>query len=83
MVSGKTRMNGESVDTETNAQQRKTLFTGGLGILMVLCCLAGPAVIGAIGGSAIGGVFGVGAAVVIALALAAVLRWRGKGNRAC
>jgi hypothetical protein len=69
--------------SESNAQQRRTLLTGGLGFLMVLCCLAGPAVLGAIGGSAVGGVLGVVAAVVIALAVAAVLRWRGKTDRAC
>jgi hypothetical protein len=46
--------------------------------------LAGPAVLGAIGGSAIGGVLGVVAAVVIALAVAAALHWRGrKSGRAC
>jgi hypothetical protein len=71
------------VSTDSNAQPRRTLLTGGFGFLMVLCCLAGPAVIGAIGGSAIGGVLGVVAAVVIALAVAAVLRWRGKRGRAC
>jgi hypothetical protein len=68
---------------EENAQQRKTLLTGGFGFLMVLCCLAGPAVIGAIGGAAIGGVLGVAAAVVIALAVAAVIRWRSKTDRSC
>jgi hypothetical protein len=50
---------------------------------MVLCCLAGPAVIGAIGGAAIGGGLGVAAAVVIALAVAAVIRWRSKTDRSC
>lgn len=60
-----------------------TKLTGGFGVLMVLCCLVGPAVIGAIGGSAIGGVLGVVAAVVIALAVAAVVRRRGKTGRAC
>jgi hypothetical protein len=63
--------------------ERRTLLTGGFGFLMLLCCLAGPAVIGAIGGSAIGGVLGIVAAVAIALAVAAVLRWRGKSGRGC
>jgi hypothetical protein len=72
------------VSTESNAQQRKTLFTGGFAFLMVLCCLAGPAVLGAVGGSAIGGVLGVVAAVVIAVAVAAALHWRGRrSGRAC
>jgi hypothetical protein len=58
-------------------------LTGGVGTLFVLCCLAGPAVIGAIGGSAIGGALGVLAAAAIALAVAAILRRRGKTGRAC
>jgi len=45
---------------------------------MVLCCLAGPAVIGAIGGTAIGGALGIAAAVVIALAVAGLIPWRSR-----
>jgi hypothetical protein len=36
--------------------------------LMALCCLAGPAVLGAVAGAAIGSVLGVVAAVAIAVA---------------
>jgi hypothetical protein len=52
--------------------------TGGIGFLMVLCCLAAPAVIGAIGGTVIGGVLGIAAAVVIALAVAGLIHWRSR-----
>jgi hypothetical protein len=37
----------------------RNLLGGGIGLLTVLCCLAPPAVIGAIGGSTVGGVPGV------------------------
>ena len=51
---------------------------------MLLCCLAGPAVIGAVGGTAIGGTLGIAAAVAIALAAAALLRGRARRNgRVC
>ncbi len=67
-----------------SAERRGTLLTGGVGFLMLLCCLAGPAVLGAMGGTAIGGTVGIAAAVVIALAAAALLRWRSRRNgRAC
>jgi hypothetical protein len=63
---------------------RTTLLTGGLGALMVLCCLAAPAVIGAIGGSAIGGVLGIVVACVLALVVVGGLNWRARrGGRAC
>jgi hypothetical protein len=64
--------------TEQSTQQPSTLVTGGIGFLMVLCCLAGPAVIGAIGGTAIGGALGIAAAVVIALAVAGLIPWRSR-----
>jgi hypothetical protein len=37
----------------------RNLLGGGIGLLTVLCCLVPPAVIGAIGGSTVGGVPGV------------------------
>jgi hypothetical protein len=53
---------------------------GGIGLLIVLCCLAGPAVIGAIGGSTVGGVLGIAVAVALTVAAAAVLQWRAVGG---
>ena len=56
------------------------LLTGG-GFLLVLCCAVGPAVIGAVAGSAIGGWLGIACAVLLAAIVAIVLhRRRGKGN---
>jgi hypothetical protein len=61
-----------------SVDRRSPLPTGGLGFLTLLCCLAGPAVIGAVGGTAIGGSPGIVAAAAIALAAAALLRRRGR-----
>jgi hypothetical protein len=63
-----------------SVQRGGTLLTGGLGFLMVLCCLAGPAVIGAVSGTAVGGTLGIAATVAIALVAAALLRVRGRRN---
>jgi ABC-type spermidine/putrescine transport system permease subunit II len=62
----------------------RNLLGGGIGLLMVLCCLSGPAVIGAIGGSAIGGVLGIAVAAALAVAAAAALHRRSRrGRRVC
>jgi uncharacterized membrane protein YccC len=62
----------------------KDLLSGGIGLLMVLCCLAGPAVFDAIGGSAVGGVLGIALAVALALAVTGVMQWRSrKGRKTC
>jgi hypothetical protein len=50
------------------------LFGGGL--LMVLCCAVGPAVIGAAAGSAIGGWLGIACAVILAAAVGLILHRR-------
>jgi hypothetical protein len=52
----------------------------GAGIVMVLCCAVGPAVIGTIAGGALGGWLGVLCAVVVAT-VAAVVMHRGAGRR--
>jgi hypothetical protein len=67
----------------SNAPARSGKFFSVAGVLMVLCCVAGPAVVGAAAGAAIGNVLGVAAAVVVALAFVMVLRhWRGN-DKAC
>jgi hypothetical protein len=53
------------------------------GALMALCCLAGPAVLGAVAGAAIGSVLGVVAAVAIALACVLIVRRLLAGDKAC
>jgi hypothetical protein len=53
------------------------------GILMLLCCAVGPALIGAVAGAAIGGWLGIACAVVLAagagLGLHRLARRRGSG----
>jgi hypothetical protein len=66
------------VSAERRAERRRTLLTGGAGFLMLLCCLAGPALLGAVGGTAIGGALGIATAVSITLAVAALLHWRNR-----
>lgn len=58
---------------------------GVTGAVMAACCIAGPAIIGAVAGASLGGFAGVGAAVLIALAVAlSVAVWRRRrGRPAC
>jgi hypothetical protein len=49
---------------------------GTAGVIMALCCLAGPAVLGAVAGTAVGSRFGIVVAVAVALAAAALLRYQ-------
>lgn len=68
---------------EANAPRRGEKFFGVAGLLMAVCCLAGPAVLGAVAGAAIGNLLGIAAAVVIAVVCVALLRrWRG-GDKVC
>jgi hypothetical protein len=48
------------------------------GVLMVLCCAVGPAVIGAVAGTAIGGWLGVACAVILAAAVGLALHRRAR-----
>lgn len=57
---------------------RSALATGGLGVVMVICCLAASAVIGAAGGAAIGGAAGIAVACVLALAVGGALHWQAR-----
>lgn len=67
-----------------NASDRRNRAVGVAGVLMALCCLAGPAILGAAAGAAIGKVLGIAAAVVIALAgVLLVRRWRGGADKGC
>lgn len=60
-----------------NPETRKRATMGIGGIALVLCCVAGPAVLGAIGGAATGSVLlGAGIAAAIALIGYGILRWR-------
>jgi hypothetical protein len=47
------------------------------GVLMVLCCAVGPAVIGAVAGTAIGGWLGIACALILAAGVGLFLHRRG------
>jgi hypothetical protein len=48
------------------------------GVLMVLCCAVGPAVIGAVAGTAVGGWLGIACAVILAAVVGLALHRRGR-----
>lgn len=52
-------------------------------LLMVLCCAVGPAVIGAVAGSAVGGLLGIACAVILAAAAGLVLHRRRARTGGC
>jgi hypothetical protein len=62
--------------TRDHKPPRSNALVAGAGVLMVLCCAVGPAVIGAVAGGAIGGWLGIACAVVLAGAVALALHRR-------
>lgn len=62
------------------ASGRGGALVGIAAVLMALCCIAGPAILGAVAGAAIGGVLGIGTAVLVAAAVA-VLLYRRRGSK--
>lgn len=71
------------MSAESKPSRKADGAIGGAAILMILCCAAGPAVIGAAAGSAIGGWLGIACAVILAAAVGLFLhkRSRSKGCR--
>lgn len=61
---------------------RSDSLLAGAGVLMVVCCVAGPAVLGAVAGSVIGGWLGIVCAVLLA-AGAGLLLYRRRGSGRC
>jgi hypothetical protein len=59
------------------------LALAGGGLVMVLCCAAGPAVMGAVAGSAIGGWLGIACAVILAVAVGLLLHRRTRDRGGC
>ena len=55
----------------------------GAGVLMVLCCAVGPAVVGAVAGSAIGGWLGIACAVVLAALAGVIVHRRARQRGGC
>jgi hypothetical protein len=67
----------------TSPSRRSDTALAGAGVLMVLCCAVGPAVIGAVAGSAIGGWFGVACAILLAAGAGLVLHRRSRRRGGC
>jgi hypothetical protein len=59
------------------------LALAGGGLLMVLCCAIGPALIGAVAGSAIGGWLGIACAAILATIVGLVVRRRTRTRGGC
>jgi hypothetical protein len=55
----------------------------GGGLLMVLCCAVGPAVVGAVAGSAVAGWLGIACAVILTAVVGLVVHRRTRGWGAC
>lgn len=71
------------MSADEQAAGRGGKLLGGAGLIMALCCLAGPAVLGAVAGAAVGNVLGIAVAVLVAvLAAGAVVLYRRRGGRA-
>ena len=68
--------------TEQTRKRSNVALVGG-GLVMVLCCAVGPAVIGAVAGSAIGGWLGIACAVIMAAAVGFILHRRARRGGAC
>jgi hypothetical protein len=60
------------------ASDRQSTALAAGGVLMVLCCAAGPAVIGAIAGTAIGGWLGIVCALILAACVGLFLHRRAR-----
>jgi outer membrane lipoprotein SlyB len=70
-----------SVREKSRSRFDMTLIGGG--VLMVLCCAVGPAVIGAVAGSAIGGWLGIACAVILAAVVGLVVHRRTRQRGGC
>jgi hypothetical protein len=68
---------------ETKPGRGSSVALLGGGVLMVLCCAVGPAVIGAVAGSAIGGWLGIACAVILAGVVGLVLHRRARTRDGC
>ena len=70
--------------SRATAGGRTDKLFGVAGLVMALCCLAGPAILGAAAGAAIGNLPGIAAAIVVAVAAVLLLRRRRAGTgKAC
>jgi hypothetical protein len=67
----------------TGSKRRSQTALWSAGVLMVLCCAVGPAVVGAVAGSAIGGWLGIACAVILAAGVGLVLHRRTRTSGGC
>jgi outer membrane lipoprotein SlyB len=70
-----------SADQPSSRRSDVALLGGG--VLMVLCCAVGPAVIGAVAGSAIGGWLGIACAIILAAVFGLILHRRTRTRGRC
>lgn len=61
-----------------SARRADAALAAGGGVLMVLCCAVGPAVIGAVAGTAIGGWLGIVCALILAAGIGLFLHRRAR-----
>jgi hypothetical protein len=71
------------MSTKEESRGRSDVALIGGGLLMVLCCAVGPAVIGAVAGTAVGGWLGIACAVILAAAIGLVLQRRTRQDGGC
>jgi hypothetical protein len=71
------------MSTEEKTRGRSDAALIGGGVLMLLCCAVGPAVIGAVAGSAVGGWLGIACAVILAAAIGLLLHRRTRQRGGC
>ena len=64
---------------QTNSRRDGRWLAAG-GAFMILCCAVGPAIIGAVAGSAIGGWLGIACAIVLAAIVALVAHRRSRST---
>jgi hypothetical protein len=67
----------------STSEKRADGLLVGAGFLMILCCAIGPAVIGAVAGSAVGGWLGVACAIVLAGIVGLVVHRRARTRGGC
>jgi outer membrane lipoprotein SlyB len=71
------------MSVQEKPRRRFDMTVIGGGVLMVLCCAVGPAVIGAVAGSAIGGWLGIACAVILAAVVGLAVHRRTRGRDGC
>jgi outer membrane lipoprotein SlyB len=71
------------MNADPKPDRSSSLAIAGGGLLMILCCAVGPAVIGAIAGSAIGGWLGIACAVILAAVVGLLIHRRTRSRGGC